>query len=644
MGQSSSTPHEPSNAHRRLRPFHHLSEGHSRDNPRHGLRDTTDQSQSSHLTTSSPVVQHPRPVSTFSRQISSQSVSTTINQGDGLREPSTGGGVFYGGITHISATPLPRRSTLSRLQSTLTFGRTRSGRWNTGRRTSRPHSTALVPSATSQSGSGIGQEGSSLPDLHPDFSDSRADSSPADPDMSGQPSDPQHDSTRRRRGIIMPNPFASPSPLALSRIRTSVIDRMNNLNQLSQRSANSERHDHMSELSGSPSGETRGLSLPFLEGADGPLEDSDASVGLANNLHPREGRALGNLRTLADTYDRRPWLESLNSARFTDRSDAPRATNFLRRSSPRITQQAEGNLWSQLMTATAMSIASQIVASRESSGSASASQADSLESIFHPIYQALQHAMQAHSNGANDQSSEVPSPAPNVLRVVRVGPPTTVLPNISSPLVNNNEAPESDRPAARPLDEISRNRGLQHVTIVVVAVQSAISSDETSPATQSSRDTAAELPPAGAITNLPPLHESSATQDAPTIQSIHSTRRPRFAHLRRASHHGAPVNFGWSQNRNRASWQPHVPFVSNSLHSNSPSTATGSSPGYGDSPPGPVPPPSTPAEHNLSAVSSQPATPSRRQSLVSPANHPALGESGLPDESQAQDDYSRRNE
>lgn len=253
---------------------------------------------------------------------------------------------------------------------------------------------------------------------------------------------------------------------------------------------------------------------------------------------------------------------------------------------------------------------------------------DGLEGSLENFIQSLQHATTAQSQptapgeGPSNPGPEGPSPPVNFLRVFRFANSESPLgPNLGNPAMPSNlntsgqssNGPENQAPPSNgmSLDDPPEGGEGRTVTLVVVGVRSVPSSNggngEQGPqgAGGPGLDALLGLPflppnaiprPAGVtgdaaqrpdgIGGMNPPRPAVPTFRAPSIPEL--LRQPGLNPSRRLSDGGPRPG--------------HPAFPSSALS---------------ESPPGPHPPPSTPAEHGVSTVSSGASTPSRRPSSAS---------------------------
>lgn len=271
-----------------------------------------------------------------------------------------------------------------------------------------------------------------------------------------------------------------------------------------------------------------------------------------------------------------------------------------------------------LMTAAVMALTTRIVGGQEPGATSPTTNSPAHTLVdFDLTRHILQQIQRTRARATDTDQNETISPF-NSLRVFRLGGPLSASFSPSTPHAMGN-LPESTTTTSTDLNlDQAQQEAAPAVTILVVAIHSP-ATDHMPMNTENTSDPPSHRATLNAMVNLPPLSEASNVTHGPFTDAHDSNERgSRFSHLRRASHHMSTSNLGWLSSRRGEI--PALRFPS-SIHSARDSILQGSaitSPdGSGDSPPGPFPPPSTPAEHTRSAVSSQPTTPSRRPSIAS---------------------------
>jgi len=354
-----------------------------------------------------------------------------------------------------------------------------------------------------------------------------------------------------------------------------------------------------------------------------PLNVTDASISLdgpgldlssPNNM----ARRLSGISTVSETPERfltradgPSWTERWAERGSAARRESRRMPTMLRgRSSRLIRRDNEGPL-PRILHLAATAIAAQLSGTPEQSvPDMQAIGPDDLDGSLQNLFRTLQNASSLTNEPRNHDDDHDPSrpdtsPPLNFLRVFR----------FVSQASNSERVEGRTRPADRTaIDDTTEDADGRTVTLVVVGVRS-VPSD-----TNNQEDTTATEPNFDTLLNLPPHTPSTnVLRHGASGLLRHANGRARFPHRRRASIGGLntfPANYD-SQRHQRA--------LSYSSSQGPADTASSSTPlVLSDSPPGPHPPPSTPAEPGLSAYSSAATTPSRRPSSVSAIQQPPM--------------------
>ncbi|KAJ5320073.1 hypothetical protein N7508_000356 [Penicillium antarcticum] len=230
---------------------------------------------------------------------------------------------------------------------------------------------------------------------------------------------------------------------------------------------------------------------------------------------------------------------------------------------------------------------------------------DGIDGSLETFIQSLQHATSAQAQptaggeGPSGSTNEEPSPPVNFLRVFRfANADSPAGPVAPEPTANGRGDPGTQTPEGMDVDEPAEGEG-RTVTLVVVGVRSV-------PAGNGSTEQQGP-PPAGpgGLAWMPFLDAmGDSTQRGEPPFRLPIPRHPGHAPLH------APTG---------ASSRPSGHSISRRSSDAGPRAAFPSFPpsAFSDSPPGPHPPPSTPADQGMSAVSSGTSTPSRRPSSAS---------------------------
>ena len=405
----------------------------------------------------------------------------------------------------------------------------------------------------------------------------------------------------------------------LSRLRNILTIPFENILAISPRNRNYQRV---------PQRPVRG---PFPDDPDyflPPLAVNDASrqSPLSLPLHPNQeqtisladpGRPLARAETAA-------WPERSTDRGVGGRRDTRRLPNMLRgRSSRLIRRQDEGPL-PRILHLAAVAIAAQLSGNPDQAiTNLQTVGADGLDDSLNSLFRTLQEAtntrneLPAPDRGNDSTGALSVLPPLNFLRVFRF-----INGDQDSETAHSTES--SERPAAsggRPENTPSVSESAPNgtdgrtVTLVVVGVRSV-------PSGHVGHE---EIGPAGpnfdAMLNLP--FEQAGTSNLLRTGRAgsflrHSDGRSRLPGRRRASM-GRMDPFPAHYDRQR-----HQPFNSNSQASSTlgSDAALGAPLALSDLPPGPYPPPSTPADSTSPTHTSRTATPSRRPSSASALQHP----------------------
>ena len=636
----------------------------------------SDQSGSSLSPTSSqPQDSHSlQPMATFSRQISAQSIPVLRGGAANSREVTTRDEIFYeqheerplvnmedlgmrdAPITHITASPMPRRSSrLSRLSSMIVPRYAASGSlgddqqgYGEGRSLRRRLSNTDPANTTDQDESFYSRRPLSIfGSLSPGSSASprprrqrwHAPISrpyPLNPDASLPPSgfatSPLRETLPTRTVSTGPgNPqsrfFSNPVSARLSRVRRSISSPFEAFLPTPQ---NTPAQDHATH--NPPQRPSR---LPSTDDPDyllPPRNVIEPSIdlngpGLASTVAADSQQRPSGISTLPEFPERAitrvdapSWTDRWTDRGSAGRREGRRMPSMLRgRSSRLIRRDNEGPL-PRILHLAATAIAAQLSGTPEQPiPDMQAIGPDDLDGSLHNLFRTLQNAtnqtgdVRMHDGGNDSPRPPGGLPPLNFLRVFRF-----VSQNSSS--APSNLTANGERAGGRTQqnfnEDASDDSDGRTVTLVVVGVRSVPSENA------GTDDATATEPSLDSLLNLPPLAPStngSRTGAGGLLR--HANGRSRFPHRRRASIGGLntfPANYDS---------QRHQRTLSSSRQGSTDSTpiADSATPlALSESPPGPHPPPSTPADPGLSAYSSGTTTPSRRPSSASAIQQPAL--------------------
>ncbi len=621
--------------------------------PSSTLPPTTHQTSDSHT---SP------PIATFSRQISAQSIPFFRNGAENGRNISTRDEIFYeqheerplvnmedlgmrnAPITHITASPMPRRSSrLARLSSLMVPRYAATGSsgddqqaQGEGRSLRRRLSNAH-PSSTTHEAGGLRSRRVSILGSFPPRSPATPRTRqrreltqisrpyPLSPDASLPPSG--FETSPLRGAVPARTPSTGPSNppsrfwsfrdnSRLSRVRRSISLPFEALLPTTHSGPTQDRGSHTPPQRPSRLTPTHdpGFQLPPLNIAD-PSINLDAP-GLEPSSPARVEQRLSGISTVSESPERMlaradgpSWTERWAERGSTVRRESRRMPSMLRgRSSRLIRRDNEGPL-PRILHLAAAAIAAQLSGTPEQPvPDMQAIGPDDLDGSLHNLFRTLQTASNLTSEPRNQEGGQDPSRQPgalpplNFLRVFRFvsqGPSTERRPRASDRLTVESASDDADG---------------RTVTLVVVGVRS-VPSDASG-----HEDAASPEPNLTSLLNLPGHAPSTnVLRNGANGLLRHANPRARFPHRRRASIGGLntfPANYD-SQRHQRAASSASVQSPMDVADSATPLVLS-------ESPPGPHPPPSTPADPSLSAHSSATTTPSRRPSSASAIQQPPV--------------------
>ncbi|PYH47516.1 RING-H2 finger protein [Aspergillus saccharolyticus JOP 1030-1] len=362
---------------------------------------------------------------------------------------------------------------------------------------------------------------------------------------------------------------------------------------------------------------------PNISGPDlGPTPQ----LPLVGSLPGEDHEGLLPYPTAMDTrmdFDEPHELDSVEPAVGTSRPTSPMSQSAqgspgslpdsLRLRSSRLLRREESTPLSRVLQLAAAAIAAQL------SGTAGpvmpniqALGNDGLDGSLENFIQSLQHATSAQQSTPTDASNHIGDSAPqtpvNLLRVFRFANSDNARPSGTAdrPGAENDNAGGAG--ARVDIDGATEGPEGRTVTLVVVGVRS-VPSGNGSTAEQGGNP----APGLDALLRLPFLTPGNLArgQDNNQTMPLRGDGRPRLPQLRlRPRSNGAPSA---GESSSHGTLHPSRRFsdtASRAPLSSVPSILS-------ESPPGPNPPPSTPAEPGLSAVSSGASTPSRRPSAAS---------------------------
>lgn len=416
------------------------------------------------------------------------------------------------------------------------------------------------------------------------------------------------------------NPESGPTtPLALrssrmSRVRRSLLTPLGGLLStsrisppLAQNIQNPPQRPSRSAVPDDP-----GFLLPARSSTDPNVDQNIAALD-STSSSIRDHRMVG-FPAVAEAPENPPaWAESPSwTERWSDRGSAGRREprRMPRGRSGRLIRRDDEGPLPRILHLAAAAIAAQLSGTPEQ-----AVGAEGLDGSLNALFRSLQHATTSAGDGRSSESAgdtnRLPGTLPplNFLRVFRF-----VNQNAESGAPSRHRA-EEHSVRAPVNDEASDTPDGRTVTLVVVGVRSVPSEHV------GHEDQGATEPNLDALLSLPLAPSTSIVRNGAGGFLRHADGRSRFAHRRRASMGGLntfPANYDS---------QRHQRMLNSSRQGSidTASLANATSPlALSESPPGPHPPPSTPADPGLSAYSSGATTPNRRPSSASAVHHPPL--------------------
>ena len=603
------------------------------------------------------------PFATFSRQISAQSIparGATVRTTDAAARDS----IFYqqheerplvhmeelgmrnAPITNITATPMPRRAPIfSRIGSRLISRSTQPQNMDSGagdytdastfrRRLSRSFSSRQIGSGASASShrlsmfSSISTGSSTLP--RPRRRRDRAPISPPIP-LTEDDSLPSSTTSASAREYVAPSASTShieyadadddesvlPRESRLSRIRRSLSTPLESLlattripgSQHGQGSVPSQRP------SGFPTTNDPDYFIPPLTVADATLDLQDPS--LSSTAPTTRDNGMHGFPTVSETTERLQgrsdnpsWTERWTERSSGGRRESRRMPSMLRGRSSRLIRRDDEGPLPRILHLAAAAIAAQLSGTPEQAfNNTHAIGAEGLDGSLATLFRTLQLATASTTDfrspeGSNETPRLPGSQTPlNFLRVFRfIG--TNTNERFGARAGNEDESGE---------DNLEGPEG-RIVTLVMVGVRSV-------PSDHIGEDALNAEPTLDTLLNLPTGPANNILRHGSGGLLRHADGRSRFPRRRRASMGGVnpfPANYDS---------QRHQRMHSASRQGSLDTTAVSSSAMplvLSESPPGPHPPPSTPADPGLSAYSSGTTTPNRRPSSASALQHPPL--------------------
>ena len=348
-----------------------------------------------------------------------------------------------------------------------------------------------------------------------------------------------------------------------------------------------------------------------------PLNVADTNIDLEDNLasHPgqHETRHSDPSPATAEPAELPAWTQRWTDRTSNARRETRRVPNLLRGRSSRIIRRDDEAPLSRILQLAAAAIAAQLSGNPNNITHMQPVADDGLDGSLNTFMETLNSATNSTVATGDETRALSTLPPLNFLRVFRfVNGHSERRPSLTSPS-------RQDSARIAPANETEASEAAadgRTVTLVVVGVRSV-------PSTSINRDGTDSVEP-----NLDALLSLPLGSIAPAPNPLRSTSggllryangRSRFTHRRRASMGGLntfPANYDSQRHQRMQSSSRPVSGDSTPIASTSVPLV------LSESPPGPHPPPSTPADPYRSAQASAATTPSRRPSSASAAQPP----------------------
>ncbi|SLM40827.1 Zinc finger, RING/FYVE/PHD-type [Lasallia pustulata] len=293
--------------------------------------------------------------------------------------------------------------------------------------------------------------------------------------------------------------------------------------------------------------------------------------------------------------------------------------SLLRGRSSRLIRRDDDAPLSRILQLAAAAIAAQLSGTPEQAINMQALGADGLDGSLHTLFQTLQNATTSTGNEGRategNADAHRTTPPMNFLRVFRFvnSNSETRGPTEQSASGARGSHARAEHAAADAHDTNEEGSEGRTVTLVLVGVRSVPSGTvpfDDSPTAEPSLD---------ALLSLPIVPSTNLLRSGAGGLLRHADGRSRFTHRRRASMSGVnPFPANYDSQRHQRLHGGSRPNSGETL----PTAASAVPMALSESPPGPHPPPSTPADPGLSAYSSGTTTPNGRPSSASATNHP----------------------
>ena len=291
------------------------------------------------------------------------------------------------------------------------------------------------------------------------------------------------------------------------------------------------------------------------------------------------------------------------------RRDARRVPNLLRGRSSRIIRRDDEAPLSRILQFTAAAIAAQLSGTPDAIGDMEPIGDDGLDGSLNTFVETLNNAATTAATGTEANRTFATLPPMNFLRVFRFVNTNADRRRAQASSAQSESAGTSQTGNGGDEDEGSDGRTVTLVVVGVRSVPSASINHDGSEGSQASLD---------ALLSLPLLPPQAPLRNGPGGLLRHSDGRSRFSARRRASMGGVnPFPANYDSQRHSRIYGTSRPGSGHTTPVNTASVPLVLS----ESPPGPHPPPSTPADPGLSAQASGNTTPNRRPSSASAVHH-----------------------
>ena len=345
--------------------------------------------------------------------------------------------------------------------------------------------------------------------------------------------------------------------------------------------------------------------LPPLNVADPNIDIDESGLG---GLEPADPRHVEVFSPVAESSI---WSQRWADRTPTVRREARRVPNLLRGRSSRLIRRDDEAPLSRILQLAAAAIAAQLSGTPDAIMDMEAVGDDGLDGSLNSFMETLNNAATTTAGTTEANRTITTLPPLNFLRVFRFVNAGTERRSIHTPSAHQGSGRNTQ---GGENDDGEDGADGRTVTLVVVGVRSV-------PSASINRDGVDGAEPSlDTLLSLPIVPSPTPLRNGAGGLLRHANGRSRFAHRRRASMGGVnpfPANYD-SQRHHRMQGSSR-----SGSRETTPINATSIPIMLSESPPGPHPPPSTPAEPGLSAQPSGTNTPNRRPSSASAAHSPS---------------------